>query len=39
MKSLGIPGVFGGVASAELLWDSYGMDAESIAKTAKKLMN
>lgn len=39
VKILGIPDVFGGVASAELLWDSYGMDAESIAKTAKKLMN
>ncbi|WP_418484658.1 transketolase family protein [Dysosmobacter sp.] len=39
VKILGIPDVFGGVASAELLWDSYGMDAESIAKTAKELMN
>ena len=39
VKILGIPDVFGGVASAELLWDSYGMDAESIAKTAKKLRN
>ena len=35
VKILGIPDVFGGVASAELLWDSYGMDAESIAKTAE----
>lgn len=39
VKILGIPDVFGGVASAELLWDSYGMDAESIAKTAEELMN
>ena len=39
VKILGIPDVFCGVASAELLWDSYGMDAESIAKTAKELMN
>ncbi len=39
VKILGIPDVFGGVASAELLWDSYGMDAESIAKTVEELMN
>ena len=39
VKILGIPDVFGGVASAELLWDSYGMDAESIARTAQELIS
>lgn len=34
VKILGIPDVFGGVASAELLWDSYHMDAAGICNTA-----
>ena len=39
VKILGIPDVFGGVAAAELLWDSYHMDAESICNTALELIH
>lgn len=38
VKILGIPDVFGDVASAELLWDSYHMDAASICNTALELI-
>lgn len=38
VKILGIPDVFGGVASAELLWDSYHMDAAGICNTALELI-
>ena len=38
VKILGIPDVFGGVASAELLWDSYHMDAADICNTALELI-
>lgn len=38
VKILGIPDVFGDVASAELLWDSYHMDAASVCNTALELI-
>lgn len=38
VKILGIPDVFGDVASAELLWDSYHMDAESVCNIALELI-
>ncbi|SFP69418.1 transketolase subunit B [Oscillibacter sp. PC13] len=38
VKILGIPDVFGGVASAELLWDSYHMDADSVCNIALDLL-
>ena len=38
VKILGIPDVFGDVASAELLWDSYHMDAVSVCNTALELI-
>ena len=38
VKILGIPDVFGGVASAELLWDSYHMDPAGICNTALELI-
>jgi transketolase len=37
LRRLGIPDVFGGVASAEQLWDSYGMSVEDICALAKKM--
>ena len=38
VRILGIPDIFGEVAAAELQWDKFGMDAESIANTAEELM-
>lgn len=38
VKILGIPDVFGDVAAAELLWDSYGMDAQSVCDTALEMI-
>jgi len=35
---LGIPDVFGEVAAADQLWDSYGMAPEDVAKTMKELL-
>jgi transketolase len=39
VKILGIPDVFGDVAAAELLWDSYHMDAESICNIALEMLH
>lgn len=36
---LGIPDVFGDVAAADQLWDSYGMAPEAVAETMKTLLN
>ena len=38
VKILGIPDVFGGMAAAELLWDSYHMDADSVCNIALDLL-
>lgn len=38
VKILGIPDVFGDVAAAELLWDSYHMDANSVCQMALEMV-
>lgn len=38
VKILGIPDVFGDVAAAELLWDSYQMDAQSVCNIAMEML-
>ena len=38
VKILGIPDVFGDVAAADLLWDSYQMDAQSVCSIAMEML-
>lgn len=38
VKRLGIPDVFGDIANAEQLWDSYGMSVENVCALARKMI-
>lgn len=38
VRRLGIPDVFGDIASAEQLWDLYGMSADNMCKLAEQLI-
>ena len=38
VKRLGIPDVFGDIAAAEQLWDSYGMSVDNVCNLAMELV-